>query len=126
MDKRADQTIEENPRLLRPLLALGLAGGAFASAFGLLMLSGSTDCVTFSSRLATFFLPLALGGVPVPIIGAFIRRRTWFARPAFRVALAVYAVVLMALGAGLLSRGFGIVGPPGASPAATEAARPTA
>lgn len=120
MDKRADQTIEDNPRLFRPLQAVGLAALTFGVAFLLLWGSFTTDAVGFLSRLSLLVFPVALGGIPVPLVGAFVRRRTWFARPALRGALVAYGVILLICGAVLNARGFGIMGPPPASSVVRE------
>lgn len=117
MDKNPDQG-EDNPRLFSPLRAFGYTAGAFVLAFGLLILSSSTDAVTLSSRVAVLLLPVALGLVPVLPAGGFVRRKTWRTKPVLRVFLGLYVCVLLAAGGLLNQRGFGIMGPPVAPPSA--------
>ena len=118
MDNPPDESSKDNPRLFRPLRAFLLTVGMGVAAFACRFFSFSTDAVTLSSRLAVLLLPVTLGLIPVPLVGAFVRRRSWSPGRVLRVCLALYVGFLLFLGNRLLSQGFGIMGPPVAPPAA--------
>ncbi len=126
-DERSPAEGDDGARLLGPWQAVGAFFGSLVAAFGLLLLSFSTDLVQLSSRVPVLLLPVALGSAPLAIVAAFVRRRAWKNGRTLRAALGVYVVIMLLLGCVLLSRNFGVLGmPPGPPVPASASASPSA